>query len=355
MELRQLVYFEAVARHGSFSRAGEQLHVAQPAVSAQIRRLEAELGTPLLRRTTRRVALTEAGELFLVRVRSVLEQLQLVRTEVGELTAVLRGRVRVGATPILGTLDLPAALAGFHRRHPGVALALRTGLIAELRAALDRGELDLVLGPVHSEPWESGEPGETHTVRKLADERLVLAAPPGRPIGANPAPATRLGSKNADPAGGLSLADLRDEPFVCLPQGTGLRALLTAAAAQAGYVPRIDFEADTPAGVRELVAAGLGVALLAESAAVAAGPPIDIHRLADAPAHPPIGCILPRRGPVSPATRAFLDHLVSATRGNTARENAIRTTVHGNAFHTNADPANILHPEFPSAKFRDKK
>ena len=306
MELRQLVYFEAVARHGGFSRAGEQLRVAQPAVSAQIRRLESELGTALLRRTTRRVALTEAGELFLVRVRSVLEQLDLARAEVGELTAVLRGRVRVGATPILGTLNLPAALAGFHRRHPGVALALRTGLIAELRAALDRGELDLVLGPVH------GEPGENHAVRKLAEESVVLAAPPGRPIAADPAHSHRA----------PTLADLREEPFVCLPQGTGLHSLLTTAAAQAGFVPRIDFEADTPAGVRELVAAGLGVALLAESAAVAAGPPIDIHRLADAPAHPPIGCILPRRGPASPATRAFLDHLVATARAAADSERA---------------------------------
>jgi DNA-binding transcriptional LysR family regulator len=188
-------------------------------------------------------------------------------------------------------------------------------------------------------------------VRKLADERLVLAAPPGRPIGPSPDLAIQLGSKNADPAGGLSLADLRDEPFVCLPQGTGLRALLTAAAAQAGFVPRIDFEADTPAGVRELVAAGLGVALLAESAAVAAGPPIDIHRLADAPAHPSIGCILPRRGPVSPATRAFLDQLISATRGNAIPGNATRRS----ASRANAGPGNYFRPEFPFAKSPDKK
>ena len=71
MELRQLVYFEAVARHGGFSRAAEQLRIAQPAVSAQIRRLESELGTTLLQRTTRRVALTHAGELFLARTRAV--------------------------------------------------------------------------------------------------------------------------------------------------------------------------------------------------------------------------------------------------------------------------------------------
>jgi LysR family transcriptional regulator, transcription activator of glutamate synthase operon len=293
VELRQLVYFEAVVRHGGFSRAGEQLRVAQPAVSAQIRRLEAELGTPLLRRTTRRVALTEAGELFLTRVRSVLGQLELARSELDELTAILRGRVRIGATPVLGSLDLPAALARFHRRHPSVALALRTGLIADLRGALDCGDLDLVLGPLHAELSDS------HLVRPLAEETLVLATAPGHRVAGRPS-----GERRA-----VALADVSDEPFVCLPRGTGLRAILTAAAAQAGFVPRVEFEADTPANVRELVAVGLGVALLAESVATAVGPGIDVHRLEDAPRHPPIGCILPRGRAANPAALAFLEQL----------------------------------------------
>jgi len=296
VELRQLVYFEAVARHGGFSRAGEQLRVAQPAVSAQIRRLEAELGTPLLRRTTRQVALTEAGELFLVRVRAVLEQLDLARAELGELTAVLRGRVRIGATPVLGTLDLPGALARFHRRHPSVTLTLRTGLIADLRDALDSGELDLVVGPLH--------PGlaASHHAHPLAEESVVLATAPGH----------RAAGRSAGGRRAIALGDLRDEPFVCLPRGTGLRAILTAAAARAGFEPRIEFEADTPANVRELVAVGLGVALLAESVALAAGPAIDVHRLDDAPEHPPIGCILPRRRAANPATRAFVQQLADS-------------------------------------------
>ena len=91
MELRQLVYFEAVVRHGGFSRAAEQLHIAQPAVSAQIRRLERELGTTLLERTTRRVTLTPAGELVLARARSVLAQVEGARADLAELAAVTPG------------------------------------------------------------------------------------------------------------------------------------------------------------------------------------------------------------------------------------------------------------------------
>src|SRR6516162_2771602 len=129
MELRQLVYFDAVVRYGGFSRAAERLRVAQPAVSAQIKQLETELGATLLQRTTRRVTLTEAGEVFLARARQALEQLDRARADLDELSTVQRGRVRIGATLILGSLDLPSALAQFRRRYPGVRLALQTGLI----------------------------------------------------------------------------------------------------------------------------------------------------------------------------------------------------------------------------------
>jgi LysR family transcriptional regulator, transcription activator of glutamate synthase operon len=285
MELRQLVYFEAVARCGGFSRAGEELHIAQPAVSAQIRRLEAELGTQLLRRTTRQVALTEAGELFLVRARRVLNELALARGELDDLADTVRGRVRIGATAVLGSLELPAAMAVFHRSHPDVALTLRVGLVAELCAALDADEIDIVLGPLH-------EDLERYVSRPLAEEGLVLVTAPGDPENTRGAIRT--------------LAAVGEQPFVCLPAGSGLRAILVAEAARHGFVPRIEFEAGTPAAVRGLVSAGLGVALLAESAARAPGPPIAVHHLADAPRHPPIGCILPTDRTATPALQAFL-------------------------------------------------
>src|SRR5262245_26019070 len=98
MELRQLTYFEAVARLGGFTRAAEQLHVAQSAVSAQIRALESTLGVELFTRTTRRVALTEAGELFLTHCRRALDELDAARHDLADLADVLTGRVTLGAT-----------------------------------------------------------------------------------------------------------------------------------------------------------------------------------------------------------------------------------------------------------------
>lgn len=288
MELRQLIYFEAVARCGGFTPAADRLRIAQPAVSAQIRNLERELGTKLFERTTRRVTLTHAGELLLTRVRAVLAELDRARADLDQLDAVLRGQLRIGATPVLGSLDLPAALAGFHRRYPELAVTVRTGLIAELLHVLDAGEVDIVLGPIHDDL------ADRYSARRLVDETLVLITPPDQVST----------MANAD-----TLAAHRDEPFVCLPAGSGLNAILIRAAAAEGFTPRIQFEAPDLIGIRGLVAAGLGVAILARSAATADGPPIGIRRLKAAPKHPPIGMIRVRNRTIPPSIRAWQEHL----------------------------------------------
>src|SRR3984957_14954907 len=218
MELRQLAYFEAVVRHGGFSRAAEHLHIAQPAVSAQVRRLERELGTALLERTTRRVRLTPAGELVLARARSALAQVEGARADLAELATVTRGQLRIGATQLLASVDLPRALAGFHQRYPGVTIALRTGLIADLLADLDAGRIDVALCPVHDDLPAA------YLAQPLAAESVVLATPPGR---------------HSFPGGEARLAGVPEEPVVCLPSGSGVRGILGAAGAAAG-----------PAGVR---------------------------------------------------------------------------------------------------------
>jgi LysR family transcriptional activator of glutamate synthase operon len=291
VELRQLVYFEAVVRSGGFTRAAESLRIAQPAVSAQIRRLEAELGTPLLTRTTRRLSLTAAGELFLLRARRILDELDAARGDLADLAAVLRGHVALAATEILGSIDLPAALAAFHSRYPGVTLRLRTDLITELLTALDTGEVDLVVGPIHANL------GSRYASQVLVDEQLVMITPLGHPI-AGHIP--------------VSLAQLRDDPFVCLPNGSGLRTILTTATAAAGFEARVQFETGSPTSIRELVAAGLGVALLARSAAQAPGPPVAVSELANPPAHPPVGLIHRHDRPLTPAAAAFRRHLAGA-------------------------------------------
>ena len=289
MELRPLVSFDAVVRCGGFTRAAEHLRIAQPAISAQVRRLEEELGVRLLARTSRRVRLTEAGELFLVRVRRVLGELDAAREEAEGLAAVRHGRVVLGATPVLGTLDLPSALGSFAALHPGVRLTLRSGLVTALLDALDAGECDLVLGPVHDD-LPAG-----YVARALVDDELVLVTPPGHRLARSPRGA---------------FADLRDESFVCLPPESGLRRALDAAAAASGFVAVVPVEASTPDQVRAFVAAGLGVALLPASTARAEGPAVDVHEVHPVPRHPPFGLIHRGADQLSPAARALAAHLV---------------------------------------------
>ena len=177
MELHQLEYFEAVARHQHFTRAAGELRVAQPSVSQQIRKLEGELGAPLFHRTRRGAELTEAGRLLLPRARAVLEELAAARAEVQALSALERGTLRVGAPPSVGTHLFPPALARFKERYPGIALVFREGGSLSLVQRLVEGELDLAV--VIQAPYPARWPPRS-------DSRSATAPPPA------PRPASRL-------------------------------------------------------------------------------------------------------------------------------------------------------------------
>jgi len=158
-------------------------------------------------------------------------------------------------------------------------------LISDLLALLDAGEVDLVVGPVQDDL------PSRFAARHLVDEQVVLALPPGR-------------------AAVRQLGEVAGEPFVCLPAGSGLRAILDRAGEAAGFTPRVQFETHSAASIRELVAAGLAVALLARSAAVCAGPAVTVVRLEPAPPHPAIGLIHHRDRPLSAAARACRQELI---------------------------------------------
>src|SRR4051812_22196060 len=124
VELRQLEYFAAVARHRHFTRAAETLFVTQSALSQQVRRLEEELGMALLNRTSRGVELTAAGADLLERAGTILAEVERARAEMDQHAGVTRGVVRVASTAG-DALALPRALAAFHAGHPGIRIGLR--------------------------------------------------------------------------------------------------------------------------------------------------------------------------------------------------------------------------------------
>ncbi|MGH3179781.1 MAG: LysR family transcriptional regulator [Streptosporangiaceae bacterium] len=241
MELHQLEYFVAVAEEASFTRAASRVHVAQPGVSAQVRRLESELGQQLLDRSGRSVRLTEVGSAVLPFARAALDAVANARLAVDELAGLVRGQVTVGmvsgcALPVLAEL-----LAGFHDRHPGVTIALVEDNSDRLVERLRDGQLDLALIG-----WAEQTPADIDTV-VLVDEELVAAVAPGHPLAG---------------AGPITIRQLRDLPLVSLPRGTGVRAALDAACAAAGFTPRIVFEASALPMVVELAGRGLGLAVV---------------------------------------------------------------------------------------------
>jgi DNA-binding transcriptional LysR family regulator len=244
MEVHQLAYFESVSRHLHFTRAADELNVAQPSVSQQIRKLETELGTPLFHRMKRRVALTEAGQRFLPHARAVLQQLEEARVEVQELTGLRKGTLAVGAPPSVGTHLFPRALAAFSQRHPGIGLSFREGGSRTLVHLLEQGELDLavVIQPIRHPALET---------MPLLEEELLLAVPLGHPLAGRQAR--------------VPLAELRDEAFVMLREGAyDLRDQTLAACRKVGFEPRIVLDGCEMDSALRFVAAGIGVAILPE-------------------------------------------------------------------------------------------
>jgi len=259
MELRQLRYLVALADEQHFTRAAARAHVAQPALSQQLRKLEDELGVALVDRTTRRVHLTEAGTLLTARARRVLAELDDARAELQQLTGLVAGRVTIGLTTTPGPLDLVRLLADFHARHPAVELAVREDLSTTLADGLRDDTLDLAFLSIVDERDRRGL-----ELEELVEEPLVVMLPDGH----------RLAGRAR-----LRIADLRGEGLVSFTEGATIRQAVHRVAAEAGFEPRVASETREVARMRAMVAAGLGIAVLPRSDAEAPGLPVRIVAL----------------------------------------------------------------------------
>jgi DNA-binding transcriptional LysR family regulator len=246
MDLRQLSYFVAVADEGQFTRAAARVSVAQPAVSAQIGRLERELGEALFHRDRRGARLTEAGEALLPHARAALAAAERGRHAVASVRGVLHGRLKIG---VAGPVDhrLAETLGAFHRAHPAIEIALTSEHNEPLLDALATGDMDAgVIGL-------GVQPLPRHVrARVVATEPLVLALGRGHRF---------TGRKN------VTLAQLRDVPMITLVHGSGLRTVIENACRDAGFHPLITAEAGELGSLVELAAEGLGVAVVPRSAA----------------------------------------------------------------------------------------
>ena len=259
MELRQLRYLVALADECHFTRAAAREHIAQPALSQQISRLEAEVGLALVERTTRRVALTGAGELLVARARHILAELEAAQSELQTLAGVQGGRLSVGALHTMGPVDLSLLLASFHRNHPAVELTVREQSSEELADMLREDVIDLAFLSVTERIQSRGL--ELH---RLVTEELVAVLPMQHPLAGRE---------------GIGLRELAGDPFMTFRAGSRLRELLDSGAAAAGFEPRIALESNESRRIRSLVSSGLGVAILPRSDAAGPGAPVAMTRL----------------------------------------------------------------------------
>ena len=245
MELRQLRYLVTLDEERHFTRAAAREHIAQPALSQQIRRLEEEVGLPLVERTTRRVALTEAGESLVARARRVLAEVEAAQAELAALSGVQTGRVTVGVIHTMGPVDVSLPLSIFHERHPAVELTVREQSSEELAELLRVDEIDLAFLSVT-------ERIESHglALRQLVSEELVVMLPR----------AHRLSRRRR-----VRMAELAGEEFISYRTGARLRELLISAGQQAGFEPRITLESNESRRIRRMVERGMGIAILPRS------------------------------------------------------------------------------------------
>ncbi|HLL79807.1 MAG TPA: LysR family transcriptional regulator, partial [Ktedonobacteraceae bacterium] len=264
MELRQLRYFVAVAHTRHFTQAAEQLSIAQPALSQQIRQLERELGISLFKRTSRQVQLTSAGEALLARGERILAEVEWARLEMQQYSGLERGRVVIGALQSLEAFRFPALLARFHTRYPGIEIVLREEATERLVALLNTGQLDLTIVQVIDNSWPLDLNASSIVTEKLLTEELVLVVAPGY----------ALASRQS-----VSMEELRDEPFISFKPGSGLRHTIMQRSLAAGFTPRILFESGELATIRLLVAEGLGISILPRSVAEATGKAVSIISL----------------------------------------------------------------------------
>lgn len=243
IELRQFRQFVAVAEELSFRKAAERLHMAQPPLTAAIRRIEEELGQVLIERSNRVERLTPAGEVFLIEARRVLTQSQRAVEMARRAGQGLTGSLRVTFVASAARDLLPSILRAFRARHADVALELHEATTAQQVAALreDRADIGIVVVPLPD--------AAQLTLARLRREELVAALPRRH----------RLTSRQA-----LRLADLASESWILFPAGfgPGLHARIVDACRLAGFSPRVTQEAVQMETIVSLVAAGMGVSLV---------------------------------------------------------------------------------------------
>jgi LysR family transcriptional activator of glutamate synthase operon len=295
MDTDALRWFQQVADGVTVTEVSELEGVSQPGVSRALGRLEAEVGTPLLRRSGRMLRMTHAGSVFKRHVDSLLHQLDDGLAAVSEIVEPDTGTVALAFQGSLGAWLVPDLVSSFRREWPRVRFALSQVRDDVVAAVLTRGEADLVLSTVRSQD-------QAVLRQRLLDEPLRLAVPADHAL-----------ARRSE----VRLADAAAEPFVMLGPTSSLRVLCEDLCRSAGFTPVVGYESEDIATLRGFVAAGLGVALLPGTGLESAGggsgrirylPLTDVHAVRE------IGLSWPADRRLLPAAELFRQHVIGRAR-----------------------------------------
>ncbi|MBL8746745.1 MAG: LysR family transcriptional regulator [Phycisphaerae bacterium] len=247
MELTPLRYFAAIASAGHMSRAAEGLGVTQPALSAMLKKLEEEVGAPLLDRTGRGVALTDAGRVFLRHAEAAIRQAESARVAVRELMGLERGSIRLGGGATAITYLVPRTVSKFRREHPGVHFYVREAGSGAVAQSVLAGELDLGIVTL---PLKGTGTAELLVTEWVEDE-LRLIVPPR----------SKLSARRS-----FKWSDLVGESVVGFEAGSAVREVIDRAASGAGVSLSVVMELRSIESIKQMVSAGIGVGFVSRFA-----------------------------------------------------------------------------------------
>ena len=266
LDVRRMKVLCEVASRGSFSAAAEALNFTQSAVSQHIAALERESGAQLVERGARGVRLTGAGQVLVDHTEVILARLRSAEDDLDALAGLRGGRLRLVCFQSAGATLIPRAVAAFHERHPHVELGMLEAEPAEAGAKLKSGEVDLAL--VYDHDSIPGMLAPDLELTELTEDQYELLLPKGHPL---------AGRRR------LALADLADEPWVASSNASDCRGILETVCREAGYEPRVAFEADETTAAQALVAAGVGVTILPRLALTTVHPGVVVRTLKKPP------------------------------------------------------------------------
>jgi DNA-binding transcriptional LysR family regulator len=243
MDIRQLNYFLEVALQGSFSKASQKLHLSQPTLSKMVKTLEDELGVLLLDRSTRRIELTDAGELVLSHAQNIMKSLETLDTALSELKNIKKGKIKIGLPPLIGASFFPTIIGEFHHLYPNIDLQLVEEGGKKIEKALLEGSIDLgvVVLPVDEELFESVP---------IVERELVLIVNSSHPL------ANRTQ---------VSFQELQDESFILYSKGYALHDRVRDMCIRNGFEPTVTRESGHWLFISEMVSANFGISLLPET------------------------------------------------------------------------------------------